>query len=189
MSPTGKSQKKRSNGNNSGFGSNRSGDSKKNKGQANAEAIKARAYHDALILNLEKLKKSKSSFSLGEQSQLAKLIVAQIIFLDSQEKLDGKEKLCESYQKNLASLGENVKGYTHYIGDDLNPLLLIKILIHELIEDATTVLDITMLPDEIGFNQLDQKFKEKYGDHHIYVSKDHDQKKRDENDAFKNNDN
>ena len=188
MSPTGKSQKKRSNGNNSGFGSNRSGDSK-NKGQANAEAIKARAYHDALILNLDKLKKSKSSFSLGEQSQLAKLIVAQIIFLNSQENLEGKEKLCESYHKNLASLGENVKGYTHYIGDNLNPLLLIKILIHELIEDATTVLDITMLPDEIGFNQLDQKFKEKYGDHHIYVSKDHDQKKKDENDAFKNDDN
>jgi hypothetical protein len=38
---------------------------------------------DSLISNLDKLKKSKSSFSLGEQSQIVKIICAQIVILKS----------------------------------------------------------------------------------------------------------
>ena len=121
---------------------------------------------------MEKLKKSKSSFSLGEQSQLAKVICAQIVLL-KEKTFDEKNKLIEIYSKNLALiLGENAKGYLYYCSPNtpsmsFNPVELIKIYVHELVEDATNVLDITMLPDEKGFNSLDQEYKEKYGKPHI----------------------
>ena len=150
----------------SGIISNRSGDSK---GRGNLEVTKARAMQESLLVNLEKLKKSKSSFSLGEQTQLAKIICAQIVVLKTKT-FDEKNKLIEVYSKNLALiLGENVKGYLHYCSNEKeksDPVELIRIYVHELVEDATNVLDITMLPDEKGFNSLDQEFKDKYGKPH-----------------------
>ena len=89
---------------------------------------------------------------MGEQAQIAKLIAAQIIYLKNQT-FEGKDKLIESYSQNLEKLGESVKGYSYHCNNNnFNPLELIKIFIHEYIEDATNVLDITLLPDEVGFN-------------------------------------
>lgn len=48
-------------------------------------------------------------------------------------------------------------------GETQDPIEFIKILTKELIEDATNILDFTILPDEFGYSTLDARYKAKFG--------------------------
>lgn len=113
------------------------------------------------------IKDHASGFEVGEIIGIVKLTVCQIVILESPAFGSKDQNIQKSKEQNLSAeqtkivqlykdkLDQIPEVYTKRYKEFTDfPNTLIKLLINELVEDCTFVLDIDILPDEKDFKEI-----------------------------------